>query len=363
MTYVANSGLYGPLGDATVITDNTHPVAGTLGVNYQVASNTITATLDKVPANNLQKLRFKVTIASGKATGTIIDNTAAYEWDTTPGDNLTLVSKTTGKASYTVGPSPDAVRNPPSVSSVTDSTSTINQGGQLTFTNTITNNNTLGLDDNYNITYTGSTFPAGTRIEFLDASGNLLMNTNSGDTIPDTGIVLATPGTPITKDIKVRVTLPTTTTQADLPVAGWVVNVYATSVADSTKTAFGTDTFKGTVTPNTVDVTTVTPGTTTVVGTGATGTTSVATYNTAGGQCLNIPVNIQNTAALGGNPATIPPNYNKNARCVTIPTGTHCSVPSEPSSSTGWTGNMEWYLDQVNSSATGTLEYRVQVDQ
>ena len=63
------------------------------------------------------------------------------------------------------------------------------------------------------------------------------------------------------------------------------------------------------------------------------------------------------------NPATIPPNYNKNARCVTIPTGTHCSVPSEPSSSTGWTGNMEWYLDQVNSSATGTLEYRVKVDQ
>ena len=56
-----------------------------------------------------------------------------------------------------------------------------------------------------------------------------------------------------------------------------------------------------------------------------------------------------NPAALGG----------ENARCVTVPAGTACSVlQPEPNSGIGWTGNREWKLDQVNSNATGTLEYR-----
>jgi len=63
-------------------------------------------------------------------------------------------------------------------------------------------------------------------------------------------------------------------------------------------------------------------------------------------------------------PATLDPQV--NAKCVTpLPAGiTACEVTTQPDADDGWMGQIQWTLTgSLNSGASGTLEYKVKVDE
>jgi trimeric autotransporter adhesin len=195
MTYVASSGRWSVTG-ASVLTDSTgdlQPAAGTPRVDYSFAAGTVTAVVDQVGAGQSGMMTFQVTIDSGLAPGAI-NNTANYRYN----DGAAVVGPfSTNAASFTVlqvasvvlrdtgNPLTDADAILNDVTLVSSSS----QGSVLTFTNILQNNG--NGTDSFNITLSGSTFPAGTSFALYKSDGVTPLVDSNGDGVPDTGPVAA----------------------------------------------------------------------------------------------------------------------------------------------------------------------------
>lgn len=158
------------------------------GVNYYVSSNVVTAVLTSIPANSIGYIEFKVKI--NKSIAGKIENSVNVTGTTTDKTNTAIVN---------VAPV-YAVKINGSASNVNDNTNTItatavSQGGELKFTNYVWN--TGNTTDRFNLTLTGSTFPAGSQIELYRADGVTPLLDSNGDGIPDTGSLAANTNIPV----------------------------------------------------------------------------------------------------------------------------------------------------------------------
>lgn len=184
LQYIPGSGRWSETG-ATVLSDE---VAGAdiqsvashaIKYDFNVSSaNTVTAEVATIAPGEVGQITFQVMVTSGIAIGTVIDNIASYSYfDSTAkevGPNFT------GKASVTIVGSQG-------VSLVGETIAAANPSSEVIFTNTLTNQS--AQTDTFDITLTGSTFPAGTVLKLFKADGvSPLVDTN-GNGIPDTGPV------------------------------------------------------------------------------------------------------------------------------------------------------------------------------
>ena len=265
MTYVPTSGRWTVTG-ATVLHDAGGPAQGTgptIVYDFGVTmGNRVTATISDVPVGGTADLTFQVTVNAGLGPQ-VITNVAHYTYTDYPTHTTTDATVT---ADFTINTVRSVVLD--DVGSTTDSDSTQNdvvtiasaaQGGIVWFDNVI--HNTGNVDDTYQMSFSGSTFPAGSTVQYYDAlNGGLLGGGVTGNVPKNVG----------TYHVWVKVTLP-------MNVGGggpYTLLLKATSSGDGTKSDTDTDTLT-TITAAAVDLTNNNP-----LGTGG----CVATAgNTCGG--------------------------------------------------------------------------------
>lgn len=192
------------------------------GINYYVSSNVVTAVLTSIPANSIGYIEFKVKI--NKSIAGKIENFVNVTGTTTDKTNTAIVN---------VAPV-YAVKINGSASNVNDNTNTITasavpQGGELKFTNYVWN--TGNTTDRFNLTLTGSTFPAGSQIELYRADGVTPLLDSNGDGIPDTGLLAANTSVPVVVKVRFPSSYAVTTNTV------FEVTPQAQSVSDSSKTS------------------------------------------------------------------------------------------------------------------------------
>jgi trimeric autotransporter adhesin len=226
-----------------------------------VASNTPTLTIASVAPGVTGTITFNVTVGASAAIGGTINNTANFMYNDSvsqiPGagtintNTVPFTIQQNAAVTWTAGDAGFTAGNP-----ATDNlgAQTYNQGGVITFTDTVTNSGN-GFDT-LNITYNGSTFPPGTTFQFFRSDGLTPLTDSNGDGIIDVGPVAAGG----TATIKVKAILPAGTTTG----AAWFVNVVATSTASTANnfaTAIATvkDEVTATLTTSTVDLTITAP--------------------------------------------------------------------------------------------------------
>lgn len=234
MTYVANSARWSvsgssPLTDNTVAPEPNPAIAYDFGVS---AAGAASATITSIAPSQSGFLTFQVNIAAGTSAGPL-NNVASTSYNDGSGpvgpfDSNTFV--------FTVTPSFG-------VSGTGQTIANANQGATVAFNNVVTN--TGSATDAFNITLTGSNFPAGTSFILYKSDGvSPLLDTN-GDGIPDTGPVAA--GAAYT--VVLKATLPNSISGGP-----YTVNKIATSIGDPTKTATMPDVLTA-ITANTIDLT------------------------------------------------------------------------------------------------------------
>jgi len=177
-TYKAGSGLWTGTG-ATALTDANDGTQGTAPntIDYRESAGTVTAIINQVLTGAQGDLTYQVTFPATTVGGTVITNTANYTYDDGSGP---VQPKGSGSAtvSYTI-PVVRAVTLD-DVGSTTDAdapndtvlVASAPQGGVVWFDNSVHNNGNVA--DSYQMSYSGSTFPAST-IQYYDGlNGNLL---------------------------------------------------------------------------------------------------------------------------------------------------------------------------------------------
>lgn len=287
LTYTANSGTFNRLPANTPPTDSPSDGfqgTGTNSIDYRVNGNTITFIVPSVPAGQDGLVTFGFSVAA-TATPGIARNTAQLRYDDNNDDP---------SGAGTAGTTPDVNDSSNTVDfsinrntqvSITDDKQTVAvaQGGTAVFTNTVTNNGTG--TDSFNVTVQApGSFPAGTSFQLFKPDGQSpLLDTNS-DGIPDTG-PLAPGGS---YNVIVKATLPPGSTSAST----LSVTVTATSVADATKNAVGTDSVPS-VTAATVNIANATPNAAGVTDSEDL-TVTVATASGNPGATTTIPLTITN---------------------------------------------------------------------
>ncbi len=259
MTYVGNSARWSVTG-TTVITDAVDAAQGTAPntILYDfglTVSNRVTAVINQVPAGVSGTLTFQVSVAPG-ATGTI-NNTATYQYviggTTVPAVGQFSNTNTVGFAVTppTVTVAVVADDNPLQAGDATLNdvveVASAQQGSSVTFNNRIHNNG--NSPDTFDITLSGSTFPAGTSFLLLQGDGVTPLVHSAGNGAPDTGPVAAS----ATYTVVLRAILPPGVSGG----GPYNVTVTATSVNNPTPPA-GVDSVTdrlGTINPNSVDIT------------------------------------------------------------------------------------------------------------
>ena len=194
MTYVAGSGRWSVTG-GTVLTDASAVDAqgtapNTIIYDFNVTvGNRVTAVINQVPAGVSGTLTFQVAIGA-TAIGTL-NNTATYQYNLGGPTFGPLNTNTVGFAvtSPTVTAVVVADDNPLQAGDlVLDDVVTVPsalQGATVTFNNRIHNNGTA--TDTFDITLSGSTFPAGTSFLLFQSDGVTPLTNSAGSGAPDTG--------------------------------------------------------------------------------------------------------------------------------------------------------------------------------
>ncbi len=252
MTYVANSGRWSVTG-ATVLTDaNNRDTQGTMPdiITYDfgvTTANTLTAVIGQITPGASGTLTFQVNV-DASATPGIINNTGQVSYD--DGSRTIIGPVPTNTVPFTVDPSLGVVIS--DNGSTTDDDGSVNdivtetaapQTGAVNFENVV--DNTSNATDTFNITLSGSTFPAGTTFQFQSDGTTPLVDSNS-DSIPDTGPIAAGGS----DRVVVRANVPPHTIGG----GPYDVIVTATSIQDVSVTDTATNRL-GTITANTVDLT------------------------------------------------------------------------------------------------------------
>lgn len=198
MTYVATSGRWSVTG-ATVLTDASAADAQGTAPNTIIYDKDITvlgrvtAVINQVPAGVSGTLTFQVNIGA-VATGTL-NNTATYQYNL---GGPTIGPLNTNTVGFAVTPpvitaAVVADDNPLQAGDVVlDDVVTVAsalQGATVTFNDRIHNNGTA--TDTFDITLSGSTFPAGTSFLLFQSDGVTPLTHSTGTGAPDTGPVAA----------------------------------------------------------------------------------------------------------------------------------------------------------------------------
>ncbi len=201
MRYIAGSARWSgtgaaPLSDAVVGNDREGAVSSQIAYDWNVTTpGTVTAWVYNIPANSQGSITFNVAIEPGIPIGTEVVNTAEYNFYSASGAyELRQFTSST----YTVDGTID-------LRLVGARVATANPGSTVVFTNVLTNLGTL--TDTFDITLSGSTFPAGAVITLYKADGVTPLADTDGNGTPDTGPLA--PGA--SYNIVVTVALPETT--------------------------------------------------------------------------------------------------------------------------------------------------------
>ncbi|GAB3659644.1 beta strand repeat-containing protein [Ramlibacter alkalitolerans] len=237
MSMNGGSGLWSGTG-TTALTENVTATSGTqtLKYTYDVANRKFVATINKVTVGQSGQVKFTVTVASGTAPG-VLNNTASVDYAT--GGTPASATSTSNSVAFTVTQTADV-----SVGDATFAPSPAPAGTTVTTTNVVTNKG--NGSDTFNITLSGSNFPAGTSFQLFKSDGTTPLVDTNNDGIIDTGPVNGNNGT---YNVVVRATLPPNATGTSLQ-----VNVVATSTLNTGVSAMGKDTL-GQITAASVDLT------------------------------------------------------------------------------------------------------------
>jgi len=347
------------------------------GINYSVTSNTVTAVLSSIAANATGYIEFKIKV--NKTTAGAINNTVNFQYDHDNNAATATISDLSNIAVLNVAPI-YAVKINGSVSDVNNSTTVVStsvaQGGQLTFNNYVWN--TGNSTDRFNLISTASTFPTGSQIEFYRADGVTPLLDSNGDGIPDTGLLSAGANLPIV----VKVRLPSSyAVTADTT---FEVSPQAQSLGDLTKTSLIKDqgNLLATTVARLVDLTNSPEnnglGNGNVDNAGnpwKTVTVSTSINPISGGQAI-FPLKVSHTGIgaeylLSANASsdftslTLPSGVNR-VRFYISANGSNCTVLGSETGKTIYLNNAESQLicavvdvDQLNSSLTTPIYFRV----
>jgi trimeric autotransporter adhesin len=293
-TYVPGSGLWS--GSATALTD----AAGgdPVGINYDfgvTTANKATAIVASVAPGASGNVSVKVFVNSTTAPGTVA-NTASLSYldgATTP----VLQSGTSNTTSFAVLQNASVVANglPGAATNAVGDTVTVPsaaQGSTVTFNDYVWN--TGNGTDTFDLTLTGSTFPAGTTFLLTNATGTPLVNTGGTGAV-DTG-PLAAGSTGFL--VLVKATLPAGATGGPFS-----VTLNATSVFDPTKTDPIIDTLT-LITSSTVDLTnnkSLAGGALPADGAGPNTPATIVTNAIAPGASTTFPLFVNNTSLVADN--------------------------------------------------------------
>lgn len=347
------------------------------GINYTVTSNTLTAVISSIAANTTGYVEFKVKV--NKTTAGAINNTVNFQYDHDNNAATATISDLSNIAVLNVAPI-YAVKINGSATDVNNSTTVVStsvaQGGQLTFNNYVWN--TGNSTDRFNLIWTASTFPAGSQIEFYRADGGTPLLDSNGDGIPDTGLLSAGANLPIV----VKVRLPSSyAVTADTT---FEVSPQAQSLGDLTKTSLIKDhgNLLATTVARLVDLTNSPEnnglGNGNVDNAGnpwKTVTVSTSINPVAGGQAI-FPLKVSHTGI--GTEYLLSANASSDFTSLTLPNGvnrvrfyisangSNCNILGSETGKTIYLNNAESQLicavvdvDQLNSSLTTPVYFRV----
>lgn len=347
------------------------------GINYSVTSNVVSAVLNTVAANSVGYIEFKVKI--NKVLAGAVNNTVSLQYDHDNNSSTATISDLSNTAVVNVAPI-YAVKINGSTSDVNNSTAitaaSVMQGGELVFNNYVWN--TGNSVDRFNLTLTGSTFPAGSQIEFYRADGVTPLLDSNGDGIPDTGLLSSSSNLPIV----VKVRLPSSyAVTADTT---FEVSPQAQSLGDVTKKSLIKDqgSLLATTAARLVDLTNSPENN--ALGNGNVDnagnawkilTVSTTTNLTAGGQVI-FPLKVSHTGVgaeylLSANASsdftslTLPSGVNR-VRFYVAQNGTNCAVLGAEIGKTSYLNDGESQLvcavvevDKINDSVTTPIYFRV----
>ncbi|PTQ91157.1 beta strand repeat-containing protein [Agitococcus lubricus] len=239
MDYQAGTGLWS--GSSAFLTDADDVGVDPVGISYKYDSilNKVVAVIDSVAPNVTGTIKFKVQVGSTTPPG-FLTNVAQYSYDANgAGAGGSVGPVNTNNQNFQVLQTVAVAANDSTVSSAAggiddisdafDATGTpisganpANPGDTVSFNNEIWNNG--NGDDTFNITLSGSTFPAGTTFQLYKSDGLTPLVSTDTDSTPDTGPLAA--GERYT--VVVKATLP-----ANVPV-GTVGPFTVTKTATST---------------------------------------------------------------------------------------------------------------------------------
>lgn len=347
------------------------------GINYSVTSNVVSAVLNTVAANSVGYIEFKVKI--NKVLAGAVNNTVSFQYDHDNNSSTATISDLSNTAVVSVAPI-YAVKINGSTSDVNNNTAitaaSVMQGGELVFNNYVWN--TGNSVDRFNLTLTGSTFPAGSQIEFYRADGVTPLLDSNGDGIPDTGLLSSSSNLPIV----VKVRLPSSyAVTADTT---FEVSPQVQSLGDVTKNSLIKDqgSLLATTAAQLVDLTNSPENN--ALGNGnvdnagnawKTITTSTSINPVAGGQAV-FPLKVTHTGVgteylLSANASSdftnlILPNGVNRVRFYVSANGSNCSTLGAETGKTLYLNNGESQLvcavvevDQLNNSVITPIYFRV----
>lgn len=305
--YVAGTGRWSVSGASTALSDDNS--ADPAGISYEVQGQQVEAVIASVAPGQTGWVRFQATIRTGTVPGSV-PNTADVEYE----NGSTTVSDTTNKALFSV--TPTAAVTLSDVDSQTDDDKAANdivyetsatQGSTLVFDNVLVNNGN-GVDT-FDITYSNSSFPAGTSFQLLGADNTPLTDSNNNG-IPDTGPLAAG----ATFHVHLRVILP----NGAAGKGPYDVTKTATSQVDPSQRDSVTDRL-GEITANKVDLTNDTAG----AGAGVTdrGEAVAVTTNAVNpGQSTSFTLFVNNTSG-GADSYNLAVSTDRDFNSLTLPAG------------------------------------------
>lgn len=349
------------------------------GINYSVTSNVVSAVLTSVAANSVGYIEFKVKI--NKVLAGAINNTVSFQYDHDNNSSTATISDLSNTAVLSVAPI-YAVKINGSTSDVNNSTvitaASVMQGGELIFNNYVWN--TGNSVDRFNLTFTDSTFPTGSQIEFYRADGVTPLLDSNGDGIPDTGLL--SPSASVNFPIIVKVRLPSSYAVTSNTL--FEVSPQAQSLGDTTKISLIKDqgSLLATTAARLVDLTNSPEnnalGNGSVDNAGAawkTITTSTSINPVAGGQAI-FPLKVTHTGV--GTEYLLSANASSDFSSLTLPSGvnrvrfhvaqngTNCTVLGAEIGKTSYLNDGESQLvcavveiDKINNSVTIPIYFRV----
>lgn len=226
LTYAAGTAHWSASG-STALTDAAGGDPTGISYDYGITvAGRMTAVIATLAPGQSGTLTFQANVPAGTPSG-LIPNTVGYSYN----DGAAAAGPFTSNTVQIT------ITQPPSVQLTGDTVASATQGSTVSFTNVVKNTGTG--TETFNVTTTGSTFPAGTTFRLVRSDGVTAMLDSNGDGIPDTGPLAA--GASFT--VVLRATLPPGSTGGP-----YTVNKVATAISDPTVSATCTDTLTAIVT-------------------------------------------------------------------------------------------------------------------